>query len=187
VQGIKELLGRRRRRNCIPTSPEKAIVVTGTRPEAIKLAPVVLELERHRAHFETKICVTGQHREMLDQMVQVFGLRPSYDLGVMKAGQNLATVTATCLTGLDRIMRHERQDLVLVQGDTTTTLAASLASYYSLVPTLEPACEQGRNRIPFRKRLTTDLLLTFRISISPPRTSRGPTYSKKGSVRRTYW
>ena len=75
------------------------MVVIGTRPEAIKLAPVVPELERHRAHFETKICVTGQHREMLDQMLRVFGLRPDYDLGVMKAGQDLAEATAACLTG----------------------------------------------------------------------------------------
>src|SRR5438477_13192598 len=106
---------------------KKVIVVIGTRPEAIKLAPVVLELERHPTHFETKICVTGQHREMLDQMLQVFGLRPDYDLEVMKAGQNLAEVTAACVTGLDRILRQERPAVVLVQGDTTTSLVASLA------------------------------------------------------------
>ena len=109
---------------------KKVLVVIGTRPEAIKLAPVVLELQRRQNHFETKICVTGQHREMLDQMLQVFGLRPDYDLGVMKTGQNLAEVTAACLTGLDEILGDERPDLMLVQGDTTTTFAASLAAYY---------------------------------------------------------
>jgi len=105
------------------------MVVIGTRPEAIKLAPIVLELGKHRAHFETHICVTGQHREMLDQMLRVFDLLPDYDLGVMQAGQNLAEVTTACLTGLSRVLRDERPDLVLVQGDTTTTLAASLAAY----------------------------------------------------------
>ena len=77
---------------------KKVIVVIGTRPEAIKLAPVVLELERHRSEFETRICVTGQHREMLDQMLRVFDLLPDFDLQVMKAGQNLAEVTSACLT-----------------------------------------------------------------------------------------
>jgi UDP-N-acetylglucosamine 2-epimerase (non-hydrolysing) len=115
-------------------APQKVMVVIGTRPEAIKLAPVVLELVRHRAHFDSKICVTGQHREMLDQMLGVFGLRPDYDLGVMTAGQDLAGVTATCLTGLDLVLRRERPGLVLVQGDTTTTLAASLAAYCHHIP-----------------------------------------------------
>src|SRR5438477_9420607 len=98
---------------------KKVIVVIGTRPEAIKLAPVVLELERHRAHFQTQICVTGQHREMLDQMLQVFGLRPDHDLAVMRGGQDLSSVTTACLTGLDRVLRQERPAVVLVQGDTT--------------------------------------------------------------------
>src|SRR5690348_12016221 len=110
------------------------MVVIGTRPEAIKLAPVVLELEKHRAHFETRICVTGQHWEMLDQMLRVFGLRPHYDLAVMKSGQNLAEVTAACVTGLDKTLRDEPPDLMLVQGDTTTTFAASLAAYYHHIP-----------------------------------------------------
>lgn len=141
----------------------KVIVVIGTRPEAIKLAPVVLELERHRAHFETQICVTGQHREMLDQMLQVFGLRPDYDLGVMKGGQDLSDVTAACLTGLDRILRHERPDLVLVQGDTTTTFAASLAAYYYHIPVghIEAGLRTGKKYDPFpeevNRRLATHL------------------------------
>jgi UDP-N-acetylglucosamine 2-epimerase (non-hydrolysing) len=143
--------------------PKKVMVVIGTRPEAIKLAPVVLELERHRAHFETKICVTAQHREMLDQMLRVFGLRPDYDLGVMKAGQDLAEVTAACLTGLDRILRHERPALVLVQGDTTTTLAASLAAYYYHIPVghVEAGLRTGKKHDPFpeevNRRVATHL------------------------------
>lgn len=143
--------------------PKQVMVVIGTRPEAIKLAPVVLELERHDANFKTRICVTGQHREMLDQMLRVFGLRPDYDLGVMKAGQNLAEVTAACLTGLDRVMGDERPDLVLVQGDTTTTLAASLAAYYHRIPVghIEAGLRTGKKHDPFpeevNRRLATHL------------------------------
>jgi UDP-N-acetylglucosamine 2-epimerase (non-hydrolysing) len=142
---------------------KKVLVVIGTRPEAIKLAPIVLELERHRENFRTEICVTGQHREMLDQMLQVFGLRPDYDLGVMKAGQNLTEVTASCLTGLERILRQERPDVVLVQGDTTTTFAASLAAYYQHIPVghIEAGLRTGKKYDPFpeevNRRLTTHL------------------------------
>ena len=142
---------------------KKVFVIIGTRPEAIKLAPVVLELRRCPEHFDTRICSTGQHREMLDQMLRVFGLRPDYDLGVMKAGQNLAEVTAGCLTGLDRILRDEPPDLMLVQGDTTTTLAASLAAYYHHVPVghIEAGLRTGKKHDPFpeeiNRRLATHL------------------------------
>lgn len=142
---------------------KKVMVVIGTRPEAIKLAPIVLELERHRVHFEVEICVTGQHREMLDQMLQVFGLQPHHDLGVMKAGQDLAGVTAACLTGLDRVLRQERPDMVLVQGDTTTTFAASLAAYYHRIPIghIEAGLRTGKKYDPFpeeiNRRLVTHL------------------------------
>jgi UDP-N-acetylglucosamine 2-epimerase len=152
-----------RRRELDTHEPRKVMVVIGTRPEAIKLAPVVLELGRHRVHFETQICVTGQHREMLDQMLQVFGLRPDYNLGVMKTGQDLAEVTSACLTGLDRVLRRERPDLVLVQGDTTTTLAASLAAYYQHIPVghIEAGLRTGKKHDPFpeevNRRLTTHI------------------------------
>lgn len=142
---------------------KKVMVIVGTRPEAIKLAPVVLELKKHGAHFETEICVTGQHREMLDQMLRVFGLRPDHDLGVMKAGQDLADVTAACLTGLDRVFRQNRPHLVLVQGDTTTTLAASLAAYYQHIPVghVEAGLRTGKKNDPFpeevNRRLATHL------------------------------
>jgi UDP-N-acetylglucosamine 2-epimerase (non-hydrolysing) len=139
------------------------MVVIGTRPEAIKLAPLVLELQKHRAHFETEICVTGQHREMLDQMLGVFGLRPDFDLGVMTSGQGLSGVTAACLTGLDKILQQKRPDLVLVQGDTTTVFAASLAAYYNriLVGHVEAGLRTGKKYEPFpeeiNRRLTTHL------------------------------
>jgi UDP-N-acetylglucosamine 2-epimerase (non-hydrolysing) len=144
-------------------SKKKVMVVIGTRPEAIKLAPVVLELEKHREYFETQVCATGQHREMLDQMLRVFGLRPDYDLDVMKPGQNLAEVTAGCLTGLDHILRQARPDLMIVQGDTTTTLAASLAAYYHHVPVghVEAGLRTGKKYDPFpeeiNRRVTTHL------------------------------
>lgn len=142
---------------------KKVMVVIGTRPEAIKLAPVVLELKKNNAHFETQICVTGQHREMLDQMLQIFGLRPDHDLAVMKAGQSLAEVTSACLMGMDRVLERERPDLVLVQGDTTTTLAASLAAYYKQIPIghIEAGLRTRKKYDPFpeevNRRLTTHL------------------------------
>lgn len=142
---------------------KKVVVVIGTRPEAIKMAPVVLELKRHSTYFETEICATGQHREMLDQMLKVFGLRPDYDLGVMKAGQSLTEVTSACLNGLDRIWGDKRPDVVLVQGDTTTTLAASLAAYYHhvLVGHVEAGLRTGKKDEPHpeevNRRLTTHL------------------------------
>jgi UDP-N-acetylglucosamine 2-epimerase (non-hydrolysing) len=143
--------------------PRKVMVVIGTRPEAIKLAPVVLELQKYPAHFETQICVTGQHREMLDQVLQVFGLQPEHDLGVMKAGQDLTGVTAACLTGLDGVLREERPAVVLVQGDTTTTFAAALAAYYHHIPVghIEAGLRTGRKYDPFpeevNRRLATHL------------------------------
>jgi len=141
----------------------KIMVVIGTRPEAIKLAPVVLELQKHKAHFDTQICVTGQHREMLDQMLGVFGLRPHFDLEVMTAGQSLAHVSAACLTGLDRVLQQERPDLLLVQGDTTTTFVAALAAYYHRIPVghIEAGLRTGRKHDPFpeevNRRLATHL------------------------------
>ena len=140
-------------------SLKKVMVVIGTRPEAIKLAPIVLELEKHRALFETRICVTGQHREMLDQMLEVFGLRPHFNLQVMKPGQDLTGVTADCLTGIDQILRRERPDLLLVQGDTTTTLAASLAAYYHRIPIghIEAGLRTGKKYDPFPEEINRRL------------------------------
>jgi UDP-N-acetylglucosamine 2-epimerase (non-hydrolysing) len=108
----------------------KVLTVMGTRPEAIKLAPVVLELERQPDLFDAVTCVTGQHREMIDQVLDVFALRPAHDLSIMRPGQNLSQVTARAVEGLDAVMAAERPDLVLVQGDTTTAMAGALVAYY---------------------------------------------------------
>ena len=107
----------------------KVLVVLGTRPEAIKLAPVVHELERRR-EFRCVVCTTAQHREMLEPMLAFFGLTPAHDLDLMRPDQNLGDLTSRALTALDRVLERERPDWVVVQGDTTTAMATSLAAYY---------------------------------------------------------
>jgi UDP-N-acetylglucosamine 2-epimerase (non-hydrolysing) len=108
----------------------KVLCVFGTRPEAIKMAPVVRELRQRSARFSTVVCVTAQHREMLDQVLSLFELQPDYDLNLMRDDQSLAGVTAEALTGLDRVLAEVKPDLVLVQGDTTTAMVATLAAFY---------------------------------------------------------
>jgi UDP-N-acetylglucosamine 2-epimerase (non-hydrolysing) len=112
--------------------PEKLHVMTifGTRPEAIKMAPVISELKRHPDKFQTTICVTAQHRDMLDQALDIFRIRPDIDLDIMQPGQTLPQLTARALATLDPILSKEKPDWTLVQGDTTTTIVASLASFY---------------------------------------------------------
>jgi UDP-N-acetylglucosamine 2-epimerase (non-hydrolysing) len=111
----------------------KVLTIFGTRPEAIKLAPVIKELEKYPDQIDSRICVTAQHRQMLDQVLALFEIRPHHDLNVMQPNQTLAQVTASVLTGLDPILRDERPDWVLVQGDTTTVMAAALSAYYHRV------------------------------------------------------
>jgi UDP-N-acetylglucosamine 2-epimerase (non-hydrolysing) len=111
----------------------RVLTIFGTRPEAIKLAPVIKALEKCPDKFHSAVCVTGQHRDMLDQVLSVFDIKPQYDLNVMKPGQSLTEVTGEILTKVQEILRDEKADVVLVQGDTTTTFAASLASFYQKV------------------------------------------------------
>lgn len=113
--------------------PIRALVVFGTRPEAIKMAPVVRRLQAD-ARFDARVCVTGQHREMLDQVLELFGIEPEYDLDLMRPGQDLSTITGSVLEGLKGVLEEAAPDYVLVHGDTTTTMAASLAAYYARVP-----------------------------------------------------
>jgi UDP-N-acetylglucosamine 2-epimerase (non-hydrolysing) len=112
----------------------KALFVYGTRPEAIKLAPLILAMKREPERFEVKVCLTGQHREMLDQVNEFFGISAEYDLAIMKANQSLSDLTARCLIALDPVLESADPDLVIVQGDTTTVMAAALASYYRKKP-----------------------------------------------------
>ena len=113
---------------------KRILLVFGTRPEAIKMAPLVLAFEREKAAFETKVCVTGQHREMLDQVLDIFGIKPDYDLNIMKHGQDLYDITARVLTGMRDVLDECKPDLVLVHGDTTTSTAAALAAFYQQIP-----------------------------------------------------
>ena len=106
----------------------------GTRPEAIKLAPVILELQKHSAAFDVIICVTAQHREMLDQVLKIFEIIPDYDLDVMQKNQDLFDVTANSLLGLRGVLNEIHPDIVVVQGDTTTAFVAGLAAYYLKIP-----------------------------------------------------
>lgn len=113
---------------------KKIMLVFGTRPEAIKMAPLVKEFQKHPGEFRTTVCVTGQHREMLDQVLHIFGIRPDYDLNIMKQGQDLYDVTARVLTGMRDVLKEAVPDVVLVHGDTTTSTAAALAAFYQQIP-----------------------------------------------------
>ena len=112
----------------------KVMTVFGTRPEAIKMAPVVLELQKHADRIQTIVAVTAQHRQMLDQVLDLFQITPDYDLDIMSQGQTLYDITTKSLMGLKDVLAKEKPDLVLVHGDTTTTFAGALASYYQQVP-----------------------------------------------------
>ncbi|RFA36715.1 UDP-N-acetylglucosamine 2-epimerase (non-hydrolyzing) [Virgibacillus dokdonensis] len=111
----------------------KVMTIFGTRPEAIKMAPLVLELNKRSEEFESIVTVTAQHREMLDQVLGIFDITPDYDLNIMKKQQTLAQITTRALEGLDEVMKKTQPDIVLVHGDTTTTFAASLAAYYNQI------------------------------------------------------
>ncbi len=113
---------------------KKVMLVFGTRPEAIKMCPLVKEFQKYPEQFETIVCVTGQHREMLDQVLSVFDVKPDYDLNIMKQGQDLYDVTARVLTGMRNVFCECKPDVVLVHGDTTTSTASALAAFYQQIP-----------------------------------------------------
>ena len=113
---------------------KKVMLVFGTRPEAIKMAPLVKEFEKYPNDFQTLVCVTGQHREMLDQVLNLFEIKPHYDLNIMKQGQDLYDVTARVLVGMRDVLKEAQPDVVLVHGDTTTSTAAALAAFYQQIP-----------------------------------------------------
>jgi len=112
---------------------KKVLIVFGTRPEAIKMAPLVKAFEAEKEHFDMRVCVTAQHREMLDQVLEMFEIQPDYDLNIMKAGQDLYDVTANVLLGMRGVLEDFQPDVVLVHGDTTTTSATSLAAFYQKI------------------------------------------------------
>ena len=111
----------------------KVMTIFGTRPEAIKMAPLVKELEKNSDRIESIVCVTAQHREMLDQVLKIFDIKPDYDLDIMHERQTLVNIATRALEGLDEIMKEVKPDVVLVHGDTSTTFAGSLAAYYNQI------------------------------------------------------
>mgnify|MGYP005886655493 FL=1 len=113
---------------------KKVLLVFGTRPEAIKMAPLVKEFQKYASDFETIVCVTGQHREMLDQVLAIFDIKPNYDLNIMKKGQDLYDVTARVLVGMRDVLTECQPDVVLVHSDTTTSTAAAIAAFYQQIP-----------------------------------------------------
>ena len=137
----------------------KVMTVCGTRPEAIKMAPVVLELQKHADRIQTIVAVTAQHRQMLDQVLDLFQITPDYDLDIMSQGQTLYDITTKSLMGLKDVLAKEKPDLVLVHGDTTTTFAGALASYYQQVPVghVEAGLRTGDIYSPFPEEMNRKL------------------------------
>lgn len=137
----------------------KVMTVFGTRPEAIKMAPVVLELKKHSGEIEPLVTVTAQHRDMLDQVLGLFSIRPDYDLDIMAAGQTLFDITSKALNGLNTVFGEAKPDIVLVHGDTTTTFAGALAAYYHQIPVghVEAGLRTGDKFSPFPEEMNRKL------------------------------
>lgn len=150
---------------------KKIMCVFGTRPEAIKMAPVVKAIEQNE-NLQSMVAVTAQHREMLDQVLQLFHIKPDYDLNLMKQGQTLTDITSGVLRGLEEIFKKERPDLVLVHGDTTTTFAAALAAFYQQIPVghVEAGLRSGKMYSPYPEevnRKLTGVMTTLHFSPTP--------------------
>ena len=134
---------------------KKIMTIFGTRPEAIKMAPVIRELNKYPEQFKIIVCVTAQHRQMLDQVLELFEIKPDYDLNIMKPGQDLFDVTCNVLQGLKPVLELEKPDMVLVHGDTSTTMAASMAAFYAGIPVghVEAGLRTGNKRSPFPEEI----------------------------------
>ena len=151
---------------------KKVMLVFGTRPEAIKMSPLVKEFQIQPKRVETVVCVTGQHREMLDQVLKIFDIKPDYDLNIMKQGQDLYDVTARVLTGMRDVLKEVKPDVVLVHGDTTTSTAAALAAFYQQIPVghVEAGLRTHNIYSPWPEemnRLLTGRLATYHFSPTP--------------------
>ena len=137
----------------------KVMTIFGTRPEAIKMAPVILELEKFSDKIQTTVAVTAQHREMLDQVLKLFKIRPNYDLNIMSAGQTLFDITSRALLGLNKILEEVKPDIILVHGDTTTTFAGALAAYYHQISVghVEAGLRTGNKFSPYPEEMNRKL------------------------------
>lgn len=151
---------------------KKLLLVFGTRPEAIKMAPLVLEFKKHPKEFETVVCVTGQHREMLDQVLQLFQIVPDYDLNIMKPNQDLYDITSRILLGMRDVLREVAPDIVFVHGDTTTSTTVALAAFYQQIPVahIEAGLRTGNIYSPWPEemnRLITSKIATYHFAPTP--------------------
>ncbi len=151
---------------------KKILLVFGTRPEAIKIAPLVKKLQEYPEQFQTIVCVTGQHREMLDQVLQLFNITPDYDLNIMKPNQDLFDITSRILLGMRDVLREVQPDIVLVHGDTTTSMASALAAFYQQIPVghVEAGLRTGNIYSPWPEemnRLITGRITTLHFSPTP--------------------
>lgn len=154
---------------------KKIMLVFGTRPEAIKMAPLVKEFQKHTDKFKTIVCVTGQHREMLDQVLNIFDIKPDYDLNIMKQGQDLYDVTSRVLLGMRDVLKEAQPDVVLVHGDTTTSTASAIAAFYQQIPVghVEAGLRTHNIYSPWPEemnRLITSRIATY--NFSPTKLSR---------------
>ena len=151
---------------------KKILLVFGTRPEAIKMAPLVKKLQEYPEQFQTIVCVTGQHREMLDQVLQLFDITPDFDLNIMKPNQELYDITSRILLGMRDVLKEVKPDIVLVHGDTTTSMAAALAAFYQQIPVghVEAGLRTGNIYSPWPEemnRLITGRITTHHFSPTP--------------------
>jgi UDP-N-acetylglucosamine 2-epimerase (non-hydrolysing) len=167
---------------------KKILFVFGTRPEAIKMAPLIKEFQRNHHLFETKICVTAQHREMLDQVLDFFKIRPHYDLNIMKPGQSLFDVTINSLKGLQSVLEDFHPDLIFVQGDTTTVLTGAIAGFYSRIAVahLEAGLRSGDKDSPFPEeinRILTGHIASFHFAP----TETAVNNLKKEGITKNVW
>jgi UDP-N-acetylglucosamine 2-epimerase (non-hydrolysing) len=138
---------------------KKVLIVFGTRPEAIKMAPVIMQFQKKQQWFETKICVTSQHREMLDQVLEIYGIEPDYDLDVMKSNQDLFGLSGLILLKLRDVLTDFNPDIVLVHGDTTTSFTAALAAFYKKIPVahVEAGLRSGNIASPWPEEMNRKL------------------------------
>jgi len=151
---------------------KRIMLVFGTRPEAIKMAPLVKEFQKYPEQFQTIVCVTGQHREMLDQVLQLFEIAPDYDLNIMKQGQDLYDITVRILTGMREVLKEAQPDVVLVHGDTTTSTSAALSAFYQQIPVghVEAGLRTHNIYSPWPEemnRLITGRIATYHFSPTP--------------------
>lgn len=139
---------------------KKILVIFGTRPEAIKLAPIIQQLKKEAKSFETRVCVTAQHREMLDQVLRIFNIVPDHDLNIMKQGQDLSGITSDCLVGIKGVLKKEKPHLVIVQGDTTTAFVVTLAAFYFKIPVahIEAGLRTNNKYSPFPEEVNRHLI-----------------------------